>query len=297
MKRLIKRCLPMLLLCLTCCGAHLAATAADPLPAEAVDGEIAVKGQIVDQKDYRTLWAAQLAFEQHKSLAPEASLRFRLIPLRPQASLEQASLHLVGETASVDVPIAADGTFSLPYVQAMYDEHAAMLLNRKADQFGWAPEVRSPGLPDNARRLGDLRLQCEAGDAANLKPIGVAILLAQRAALVMNGGYCHGWSSDVLFPAPAGATRVTLVDGTRRLELPDRASGASFAIKHNGSIMHGPGWYTSTMILLPPLIRQDHLVNGGYVVPLNDTSWPDDTLVVFDDTKSATTEAEGVVTK
>jgi len=53
-----------------------------------------------------------------------------------------------------------DHSFSLPRDVEAADEGAYVKTNRKAKSFAWRVDIRSPRLPSNARRLGDLRLEC-----------------------------------------------------------------------------------------------------------------------------------------
>jgi len=254
---------------------------------------IDVSGHAIDSKQYRKLWAALEIFDKHKSLAPDAVLHFRLLALRPDATLDGARLTVVGNARDVAIPIDADGRFAIPRDQEMYDDDAQVVLNRKEDQFGWAPDVQTPGLPANARRLGDLRLQCEVGDAADVKSTGVPIPLVTRPNIALHGGYCYGGLGLAqLFPGPPGASGVILVYGEKRKPLTHVKSTMAFSVT-NGSNFDGPGWYETSFNML--VFRRDYLVNGEYTPPLRDRDWPDDTLVEFEQTAVPVTEHAGAV--
>ena len=63
-------------------------------------------------------------------------------------------------TFQENVPIDAAGLLTVQRSQAAYDADATFILNRKNGLYTGHPEVRTAGLPDNVRRLGDLRLEC-----------------------------------------------------------------------------------------------------------------------------------------
>jgi hypothetical protein len=174
---------------------------------------------------YRSMTGGLDAFDEYRSLAPNATLKARL-SRRADAwgepgSVEGVSLRLVGNETSTPIPIAADGTFILPRSQAAYDDDADLVLNQKKATIRWYPDVRTPGVPANARRLGDLRMECEV-------LIGVAkkeLNFAQRAAvnaLVMGTDWCA--SSRVTTATPLGdyAISAAVVYGGKRKPIPTR---------------------------------------------------------------------------
>jgi len=105
-------------------------------------------------------------------------------------------------------------------------------------------------VPAGARRLGDLRLECEL----NWALVRDDQSLVRRAMAASLGGFCSSRLIAIGFRSPYVIAAVTLSAGERRLTLP------ASSVRNNG-------W--------------------GYVVPLHDRSWPDDTRIVFtaDDSK------------
>lgn len=193
-------------------------------------------------RSYRSIVAGFEAFDANRKLAPAAPLRFRLVrngPPEPGATAGLA-IRIVGNGAPIPVEVAPDGVFSVPRIDSAYDDDAELVLNRKRGLFRGMPEVRTPGLPDNVRRLGDLRLECRVTMAIAKTHLGFAI-----RTLITTVMRTSDWCSfdDFHYSAPASArlSAVTLVDGERRL------AGKVFE------------W--------------------NYEVPLSDASWPDDALI------------------
>jgi hypothetical protein len=76
--------------------------------------------------------------------------------------MDGISLRIVGETVAMPVAVSPDHTFTLPRDRRLLDENAIVVPNRKAGSLTWRTDIRTPALPPNARRLGDLRLECLA---------------------------------------------------------------------------------------------------------------------------------------
>ncbi|GGC03309.1 hypothetical protein [Pseudoduganella buxea] len=194
-------------------------------------------------KSYRTMARGLDAFDAERAHAPQASLRFLLRPAAPGESLDGLTLTISGESVKLPVTLAADGGFELPRSTAALEDKAELVLNRKRHSFRWRPDVRSPGVPANTRRLGDLRLQCAVQWAIDRE----ALTPQARAALGATGGPCHSPLAHTGFEAPQPLRAAWLRDGTRREALP---------VNRQRTRMFTP--------------------------PLADRSWSDDALVEFD---------------
>lgn len=197
-----------------------------------------------DIRSYRAVVAGLDAFEQNHRMAPLApEVRFRMRASEPSAGLaEPLALRIVGDddSAPIALPIDADGVFRVPRIQAAYDARADLVLNQRKDKFRAKAEVRTPGLPDNVRRLGDMRLECRVRVAIG-KYEAPFWMIALANTFFMTGDWCgHGKISwPIVSAAPlAGAT---LADGERSVALE----------------LHGK----------------------QYMAPIGDQSWPDDTLI------------------
>ncbi|AVR97768.1 hypothetical protein [Pseudoduganella armeniaca] len=224
-----------------------------------------------DDQSYRAMVRGMDAFEKYRALAPAAQLRYRLYPRLPGVQAGGTRVRIEGDSASIDVPLGPDLSFTLPRDARAWDERARVTTNRTSRSFAWAPDVRTPGVPANARRLGDLRLECEIDRAATLmagfKPPAYHVI----DALV---DVCTTYPGAWLYYGERPVFNVTLVHGQRRESL--------FAMSLYGN-----------MLLKPFQLFYDFyplLIDRTYTLKISDTSWPDDTLVeleYMDDAKDA----------
>jgi len=194
-------------------------------------------------RPYRQMVRGLDAWEEKRALAPNASLRFEMItadgkPVAPDGM----QLRIAGDKVDIAVPIDADSSFVLPRSQEAWDDKADLLLNRKKDGFRWRPRVRTPGVPEHARRLGDLRLECEVSAAVRKEEIP----LLYRAGAVAAGGLCKLPMVGYVYRAPQRLASVSVVSGERRARLVMLEGGE------------------------------------GFHAPLRDKSWDDDALVVYE---------------
>jgi hypothetical protein len=217
------------------------------------------------EKSYRKIARGMDVFEQRHGLAPSASLRFKLLPRTRDTRMEDITLSIVSDTVSIPVRVAADDTFALERFRRALDEDAVVVPNRKARSMTWRTEIRTPGLPRNTRRLGDLRLECfvgvEAGLVSNPRSIIDEIL-----RLTEDRDYCHQPVPHYYFFADRPLWSVTLVDGSRREVLPvdQMYAGISRQPKTRNDLRY---------------CDCEVLIDRAYFAPLGDRSWPDDTRV------------------
>ena len=220
-------------------------------------------------KSYRKMLKGMDLFEEKRSMAPNASLRYKLLPRQRDTNMDGIVLHIVGDTVTIPVPVASDHTFTLERHQKALDEDASVRPNRKAHRMTWRTEIRTPGLPPDTRRLGDLRLECHVGMEAdlisNLLPV-----IGQVANFVLRMlGYCDGSEAHYLFFSERPLFSVTMAAGTRREILPvdELYAGASYGLTSKADLP-----YCDCQVLL----------DRTYFLPLGDRSWPDDTLIEFE---------------
>ena len=221
------------------------------------------------EKSYRKIVRGMDVFEQRHSLAPDAALRFKLLPRDRNTNMQGITLTIAGDRISIPVQVAPDNTFVLPRSQQALAEDAFVMSNRRARGMTWRADIRTPGLPPDTRRLGDLRLEClvgmESGLISNVRPFFGDI----AAFLMRTRGWCDQREVNYLFFAERPLWSVTLVAGSRREVAPvDRMYGG---ISRYPAIADDLD-YCDCQVLL----------DRTYYVPLGDTSWPDDTLVVLD---------------
>lgn len=222
------------------------------------------------EKSYRAMVRGMDLFEQKKGrMAPGAQLRFRVLPRKPGVNLDNLEMYVFGDRAQIPVDLAPDKSFVLPRNEQALRENAIVTPDRRALTMTWRADVRTPGLPPDTRRLGDLRLECQVGMEAGLVSNSPSWIVRLYDALDNTPEYCTRRENKYLFFADKPVFGVTLVAGNRREVLPTSRLWAS--------------------ALDDPHLREDlpycdceRLVDRTYYVPLGDPSWPDDTLVVFD---------------
>ncbi|MDQ6880710.1 MAG: hypothetical protein M3150_01270, partial [Pseudomonadota bacterium] len=135
--------------------------------------------------------------------------------------------------------------------------------DRRRQSMTWRTEVRTPGLPPQTRRLGDLRLECEVGMEAGLISNQRNLFSLLIAALLDTPDYCHRKDPRYLFFSDQPLFSVTLAAGERRETLPVK------------QLYAGAGDD-------PAICDCEVLLDRSYFLPLADSSWPDDTLVEFE---------------
>ena len=237
----IRPALSMCALLLAC--ALPAAHADEPVPSVRVTG-------ITDpeMRSYRSVAAGLDAFDAHRALAPHATLRFRMRHKNgpPATAADGLQLRLASDDGSFQeaVPIDAAGLLTVGRNQAAYDADATFILNQKNGLYTGHPEVRTAGLPDNVRRLGDLRLECRVTIAIFKEQIPF-LAKATLNTLMMTSDWCAKKEFNYGALAPRPGAQATLRDGERSRTLASH------------------GW--------------------DAMVPIGDTSWPDDALVQFDE--------------
>ncbi|MGZ5171778.1 MAG: hypothetical protein ACXWCY_30560 [Burkholderiales bacterium] len=220
------------------------------------------------EKSYRKIVRGMDLFEQRHSLAPNASLRFKLLSRSRNTNMEGIALSIVGESVTIPVPLAADKTFALERFQRALDEDAVVIPDRKSRSMTWRTDIRTPGLPPNSRRLGDLRLECLVGEEAELISDFLPFF-GHIARLLRGRDYCNQREVQYLFFAERPLFSVTLVAGSRRevLSVDHLYAGISRNPMTRSELQH---------------CDCEVLIDRTYYAPLGDPSWPDDTLLEFE---------------
>jgi hypothetical protein len=220
-------------------------------------------------KSYRKMLRGMDLFEKLHGLAPNATLRYKLLPRQGDARMDGIELAILGDSFTIPVALAPDHTFTLERSQLALDENASVRPNRKANSMTWRTEIRTPGLPPDSRRLGDLRLECRVGMEADLVSNMRALVGQVRSFIDKIVDYCDAIDPHYYFFAARPLFSVTMVSGTRRqiLSVDELYAGAS----------------------KEPLSKADLadcdcqvLLDRTFYMPLGDKSWPDDTLVEFE---------------
>jgi hypothetical protein len=216
-------------------------------------------------KSYRRMLQGMDRFARERALAPQATLRFRLLPRQPGTDMQGIALKVVGDTASMAVPVAADNSFTLERNELLWRQDAAVLANRKTLSMTWRADVRSPGVPPGMRRLGDLRMECLVGMEAGLVSNNAHLFAWLDEFLSSADKVCSDPNGNYLFFAERPLFSITLQAGARRATLPFHALYAG-----NPPAAEMP--FCDCQVLL----------ERSYFAPVWDRSWPDDTLLSFE---------------
>jgi hypothetical protein len=222
-------------------------------------------------KSYVKMIRGMELFEQMRAMAPNATLRYKLLPRKPDSKLDGIQLAVEGNTFTTPVELAPDRTFTLVRDQKALAEDASVRTDRRALTMTWRAEIRTPGLPPDTRRLGDLRLECHVGMEAdlvsNVRSRSLFSTPASNARLRAEG-YCDQANARYLYFAERPLLGVTLVSGARRQALPLDSLYAGIS---RNDLRKEELPYCDCEVLL----------DRAYFLPLGDRSWPDDTLVEF----------------
>jgi hypothetical protein len=217
-------------------------------------------------KSYRKMLRGMERFQREHALAPQAQLRFHLLPRTPGVDMHSITLRVLGDHIAIPVQVAEDNTFVLPRNEQALSEDAAVIANRKTTSMTWRAQVITPGLPPGTRRLGDLRLEClvgmEAGLVSNSSPLFGWI----SDALTSPEQVCNSPDGNFLFFTERPVFSVILHAGERSEILPFR-------------MLYAGGEQTREML---PFCDCQVLLDRTYYAPIWDRSWPDDTLVSFE---------------
>jgi len=217
-------------------------------------------------KSYRKMIKGMDLFERERALAPQARLRFQLLPRLPTANMTGITLRIAGDQASIPVPVAPDNSFVLPRNEQALREDAAVLANRKTASMTWRASIVTPGLPEGTRRLGDLRLECRVGVEAGLVSNSSPLFAWLTNVLTGPDQVCNSPDGNYLFFAERPLFSVTLRAGDRVEVLPFK-------------MLYAGGEQT------PEMLRYcdcQVLLDRTYYAPIWDKSWPDDTLLEFE---------------
>ena len=256
------RCL-FVQLALVSLGAGAVSQATAQLPPVTVTGK-GVRDPV--EKSYRKMVRGMDLFERNRAMAPNATLAFRLLPRKRDTDMNRIRVDVVGREIDFNVPVAPDGTFTLPRNRQALVEDAVVTPNRRALTMTWRTEIRTPGLPAATRRLGDLRLECAVGLEAGLISNNRGLFDRIAEFFAESPDYCSGKDQRYLFFSEQPLFSVSLSHAGRRESVPvDRLYGGASADPTLPAELH----FCDCEVLL----------DRTYFLPLGDRSWPDDTLV------------------
>jgi hypothetical protein len=218
-----------------------------------------------DEKTLSQLLNAQDAFARHRALAAEAKLAFRLYARLDIRDLARLRLYLVDGRQRHEVPLDDHQRFVLDpaWTRADADRGVTLQASLPDGAVAWKVDIRTPGVAGDRRRLGDLRLECEADTFHGNLQRGLRTPVS--AILDASDELCLLDDAQVWF-AERPVFGITLVSGPRRRTLPY-------------AYLHGS---TGTMALAGLFDWPYALRDRAYFLPLEDRSWPDDAELVFD---------------
>lgn len=221
------------------------------------------------EKSYRKMLRGMDIFQQQYAMSPNTELRFKLLPRKKGTDMNTITLAVIGDTVDFVVPIDVSHTFALPRNALALLEGAQVVPNRRALSMTWRTDIRTPGLPPDTRRLGDLRLECKVGMEAGLISNSRSLIGGLVGALFDTPAYCDKPAPQYLFFADRPLFSVTLLAGERRQVL---SIDKLYANASDDASLHDTLPYCDCEVL----------VDRTYVLPLGDRTWPDDTLVLFE---------------
>jgi hypothetical protein len=228
-------------------------------------------------KSYRKMVQGMELFEELHAMAPQAALRYRVLPRKRTTDIHDVALRVLGDTVKQPVALAGDGTFTLGRDAKALAEDAVVSANRPAETMTWRADIRTPGLPGNTRRLGDLRLECQVGMRAGLVSQYPSLLDRFFGAVQSPSEYCSRKEVRYLFFAEQPIFAVALRHGERRQVLP---AARLYAGVLRGETPQSERRYCDCEALL----------DRAYTLPLGDQSWPDDTLIELEPMRSPARE-------
>ena len=166
---------------------------------------------------YREAYRAMVAFEKYGAPKNLIQQHYQVSPRERGTPADGVQLALEGKTSHVRMALDALGRSVFPLSKAAYDENAALVLNRRQEQFVLHPRIslqlRADGLYDAA----DLRAACEQalqfqrsvdGAYRKRKCVGVRFSFAKRAEAVVRvrrAGAGTGAGAELALPVAEGA--------------------------------------------------------------------------------------------
>ncbi|MDF3036166.1 MAG: hypothetical protein K0S28_1440 [Paucimonas sp.] len=170
---------------------------------------------------YQLLQTAQEVFERHvDTQAPGATLTFSL----PKVDATQTSnqVEIVRANKRIVLPMVSNTTFALIRDAEAAESDAMVVVNRNFPRGVMNHpnvQVRSPGLPDGVRRMGDLRLAC-AAQMEMVKAEGLKFRALFATASMFGLRMCDTLEVTKIDVPVGPYDTVTIEDDNRRLVQP-----------------------------------------------------------------------------
>lgn len=194
---------------------------------------------------YRAIVAGLDTFDEMHALAPAVPKLLFTVRARSGGPLtgEPPTATLSGDDFRLSLPVDAGGTFAVPRSRQAWDANAELVLNRKRNAVRVWPSIRTPGLADNQRRLGDIRLECRVVVAIAKKEAPFwAVALGNT--ILMTSDWCgflkdqeRSWNVKM----PGELAAATLREGDRTLALRVKGNEAELPLSD-------PSWSNDALI-------------------------------------------------
>ena len=110
---------------------------------------------------YRDAYRTMVAFEKYGKAKHFIQNHFQVMPKDKNLAPEGLQLALIGKGTSLNLPLDATGRTVFPLLKSAYDENAALVLNRKVNQYVFRSRLSIVVRPDGVYESGDLRAACE----------------------------------------------------------------------------------------------------------------------------------------
>lgn len=141
------------------------ASSSSPATSEPTVDEIEVRGSFLTASDAQTLGqllAAEKIVDSLRTRSPKAELRFKVFGRKDTDQWSDAGLELLTRDGRVPATLYQEGRFAIDDAWRGLDPDTKLRSRLQDGRVSWRVEIRTPGSTTHTRRLGDLRLQCEA---------------------------------------------------------------------------------------------------------------------------------------
>lgn len=200
-------------------------------------------------RSYAQMLKGLKAYKEKHGLAPDSELYFILIPKSKSASMQGLTMRLASDDSSINIPIDSTGKFQLPLLELKTEDEYDLILNKPKGQFRIKPYVKSANLPEDTKRLGDLRLECEVRWA--IEKQDVSPVFSTYVKLFASGNPCTSRAVKVHFFPPNGIDTVTYEASKTKLTFDVSSAGYTVPVWDTGLIDDGLIKYTRSTGLNP----------------------------------------------
>lgn len=231
----------------TAVHAQEAPPAQDVAPGAGKEGVVHVNAvKNPEMHAYRAIVAGLDMFDDQHALAPAVPrLQFQISTRNGMPLAALPSARLSADDFDLALPVGADALFLVPRNQRAWDDKAELRLSRKRNEVKVIPYVRTPGLAEDRRRLGDLRLECKVMIAIVKEeiPFWASALVS---SLLVTRDWCSFFKTEdrlwsVQVPATLGAATLREGERTLALKVHDNAFELPLAL---------PGWSDDALVEL-----------------------------------------------